>query len=133
MKSFFQIFSPRSFYPMALLAVLAGVGTGTAVAQSSPGESFNRAFWASVERSANEACLKSGKESSKGKLPDEMIAKYCDCTIKASFSAISTTEALKAYLAGQMSPDLKAKLQERALTCARETFPSRGASTREGL
>jgi hypothetical protein len=129
MKSFFQLFSPRCFCPLTLLAVLAGAGTGSAVAQSSPVESFNRAFWVSAEKSANEACLKSGKESSKGKLSDEMIAKYCDCTVKASLQAISTTEALKNYLAGQMSPDLKAKLQERALTCARETFPPRGASS----
>src|SRR5947207_15825091 len=115
MKSFFQMFSPLSFCPLVLLAVLAGVGTGSAVAQSSPAESFNRAFWVSAEKSANEACLKSGKESSKGKLSDEMIAKYCDCTVKASFKAISTTETLQNYFAGQMSPDLKAKLQERAL------------------
>ena len=129
MKSFSQILPPRRFCTLALLAALAGIGAGPAMAEPGPVESFNRAFSASAEKSAHEACLKKGKESAKGKLSDEVVANYCDCSVKASLQAISAADAVKSYLAGQISVELKAKLQELALTCARETFPPRGASS----
>lgn len=125
MKPFFQIALPRCIPALALLIPLAGAATGSAMAQPGPADSFNRAFWDSARKSATEACLKSGKESAKGRLSDELIAQYCDCTIKASMQTISSVEVMKNYLAGQMSPELKAKLQERAQACAKETFPPR--------
>lgn len=128
MTFFFRILSPRYFYMLALVAALAGLGAGSASAQRNSADSFNREFWDSAEKSANAACLKNGKQSSKGKVADEAIVRYCDCTIKASFQAITTVEALKSYFAGQMSPEFKAKLQESARACAREAFPPSGAS-----
>lgn len=120
-----QVTLPRCIRALALLAPLAGVAAGSAMAQPGPADAFNRAFWDSARTSATEACLKSGKEAAKGRLSDELVAKYCDCTVKASMQGISTVEAMKNYLAGQMSPELKAKLQERAQACAKETFPPR--------
>jgi len=112
-----------------LVATLTGLGTGFVSAQPNAADSFNREFWNSAEKSANAACLKNGKESSKGRLSDETIAKYCDCTIKASFQSITTVEALKNYFAGQMSPEFKAKLQESARACARDALPPHNISS----
>ena len=129
MKSFSQILPPRRFCTLALLAALAVGGAGPAMAETGPVESFNRAFSESAQKSATEACLKNGKESAKGKVSDELVAEYCDCSVKASLQAISAADAVKSYLAGQMSVELKAKLQELALACAKETFPPRSATS----
>jgi hypothetical protein len=117
-------------YAIVLSALLALTGVPPAAAQAgkTAPPSFRSSFEKSFLAGFSKECLQSVKEASAGRIREESLVSFCDCSVNGTFKELTTTDLLKLFLAGKIPDAADAKMDKVMEACWNEHVYDKSAS-----
>ena len=112
---------------IAMTAVLTLTGALLATAQAGsagPRSSFETSFRSNFTKD----CVQEAKESAAGRIREELLVNFCECSLNGTLKELTTIDLLKLFLAGKMPSAVDAKLDKVLEACWRENLPDTPAS-----
>src|SRR5262245_36932296 len=105
---------------MTAVLTLTGVPLATAQAgNAGPRSSFET----SVRSSFTKDCVEGAKESAAGRIREELLVKFCECSVNGAIKELTIVDLLKIGLASKMPPAVDAKIDKVMEACWREHLP----------
>ena len=104
----------------ATLMLVALLLTGVLPAAAQPGKS---SFETSFRTNFTKDCVQSAKESAAGRIREELLVKFCECSVNGTLKELTIVDLLKIGLASKMPPAVDAKMDKVMEACWRENLP----------